>query len=86
MQQKPFVSDTVPSSAVMNLIGSVLALCEFTELVVDFVQSKENRSPTSRCEDCPLLRGLVQDAYIVVALPQLEDSVVGDVMLKVFMS
>jgi len=46
--------------------------------VVDLVQSKEKRSPTRRCEDW-LLSGLVQDAYIVVALPRLEDSVVGDV-------
>jgi len=69
----------VPSSAVMNLIGNVLALRDFTELVVDLVQSKEKRSPRSRCEDCLLRSGLVQDAYIVVALPQLDDSVVGAV-------
>jgi len=69
----------VPSSAVMNMIGNVLALREFTELVVDLVQSKEKRSPRCRCEDCLLLIGLVQDAYIVVALPQLEVTVIGDV-------
>jgi len=62
----------------MNLIGNVLALREFTQLIVDLVQSEEERGPTSRCEDC-LPSGLVQDAHIVVALPQLQDSVVGDV-------
>jgi len=63
----------------MNLIGNVLALREFTQLVVDFVQSEEKRGPTSLCEDCFLLSGLVQDAYFVVALTQLQDSVVANV-------
>jgi len=76
---KTFRQRHVSSSAVVNLIGSVLALHEFTEWVVDLVQSKEKRSPSSLCEDCLTLNGLVQDAYIVVALSQLDDSVVGDV-------
>ena len=63
----------------MNSIGNVLALCTFTQFVVDVVQAKVERGPTTRCEECLLLSGFVQDAYIIVVFPQLQDSILADV-------
>ena len=43
----------------MVLVGNVLTLREFAQLVVNVVQAEEERGPTSRCEHCLLLSGLV---------------------------